>query len=383
MPATETATQPPPASQPIPPHISVIVPARNEEASLGACLESLVTQTGVVFEVIVVDDHSTDRTGEIAASFAAAEKNKVRVIEAGPLPAGWTGKNNAVIAGARSARGLWLLFTDADTIHLPGSLARALAEANDNGAEMLSYSPEQIAVSFWEKAILPVVFAELARQYPPSQVSDPTSPIAAANGQYILIKREAYDAVGGHAAIAGEILEDVALARAVKTSGRKIRFRYAADAVRTRMYRNFSQLREGWTKNLALLFPHPGWLAAKTLFLWGAFEIALLGFASRYKLGAIGESPFIWLASAFLIGAFLVIRLRVSNFDDWMIRRGALFGMPMFAYLLLRSKRAHAIGSVQWKGRTYSDRGAPDQPQPTRASGIKPTSTGIELRTDN
>src|ERR1700722_12006899 len=117
-------------------------------------------------------------------------------------------------------------------------------------------------------ATLPVVFAELARQYPPSVVSDPASPIAAANGQFILIRREAYDAVGGHAAIARDILEDVALARAVKRSGRKIRFRYAADAVRTRMYRNYRQLRDGWTKNLALLVPNPGWLAAETLALW-------------------------------------------------------------------------------------------------------------------
>jgi hypothetical protein len=108
---------------------------------------------------------------------------------------------------------------------------RALKEAQnkENGVEMLSYSPEQIAGTFWEMATLPVVFAELARQYSPSKVSEPASPIAAANGQYILIRRETYDAVGGHAAIAGDILEDVALARAVKTSGRKILFRYAAD----------------------------------------------------------------------------------------------------------------------------------------------------------
>src|SRR6202035_848714 len=103
-----------------------------------------------------------------------------------------------------------------DTIHIPRSLARALAEAQDNNAELLSYSPEQIAVTFWEMATLPIVFAELARQYSPSKVSDPASPIAAANGQYILIRRDTYDAVGGHAAIAGNILEDVALARAVK-----------------------------------------------------------------------------------------------------------------------------------------------------------------------
>ena len=109
---------------------------------------------------------------------------------------------------------------------------------------------------------MPVIFADLAASYRPSQVSNPKSPAAAANGQYILITREAYNAVGGHAAIAGNLLEDVALVRAVKRSGRKIFFRFGDDAVRTRMYRTFAQLREGWTKNLALLFPHPVRLAA-------------------------------------------------------------------------------------------------------------------------
>ena len=323
--------------------VSVIVPARNEEACLGACLESLVTQAGVAFEIIVVDDHSTDRTREIAASFPA-----VRVVEAPPLPAGWTGKNNAVTAGARAARGRWLLFTDADTVHLPGSLARALAEAQENHVDLLSYSPEQIAVSFWEMAVLPAVFAELARQYPPTKVSDPFSPIAAANGQYILIRRHAYDAVGGHTASATDLLEDVALARAVKASGRKIRFRYAADAVRARMYRNFSQVREGWTKNLALLFPHPGWLAAQTLLLW-ALPWA---FVAVVPLSPYGW----WSAAAVLAFSRNIGVMRRANFDLMMDFLGALFGMPMFAYLLLRSKRAHAKNSVPWKGRTYSDK---------------------------
>src|ERR1700724_3813233 len=134
------------------PTVSVIVPARNEQTCLGASLASLAAQTGVPFEIIVVDDHSTDRTREIAQSFSG-----VRVIDAGPLPEGWIGKNNAVTTGARQSRGEWLLFTDADTIHIPGSLARALAEAAENNAELLSYSPQQIAVTFWEMATLPVV----------------------------------------------------------------------------------------------------------------------------------------------------------------------------------------------------------------------------------
>jgi glycosyltransferase involved in cell wall biosynthesis len=330
------------------PQVSIIVPARNEEACLADCLQSLASQTGVSFEIIVVDDHSTDRTREIAVSFPG-----VRVIAAAPLPVGWTGKNNAVTTGAAEAQGQWLLFTDADTVHLPGSLARALTEAQENGAELLSYSPEQVAVTFWEMATLPVVFAELARQYSPSKVSDPASPIAAANGQYILIHRDTYDAVGGHAAIAGDILEDVALARAVKTSGRKIRFRYAADAVRTRMYRNYPQLRDGWSKNLVLLFPNPGWLAMKSVLLWALPWTVLF-----LRVAGVLQHPG-W--DAVIGSGFLLLPIRIShaNFPLKMTFLGALFGMPMFAYLLLRSKRAHANGSVTWKGRSYGPKESP------------------------
>ena len=358
------------------PEVSIIVPARNEEASLGDCLRSLVGQDGVTWEVIVVDDGSTDRTQEIAGSFAG-----VRVIAAPSLPAGWTGKNNAVVAGAAAARGEWLLFTDADTVHMLGSLARARAEARENGVDMLSYSPEQIAVTFWEMAVLPVVFAELAREYPPQKVSDPASPIAAANGQYILICRDAYQAIGGHRAIADRLLEDVALARALKRGGRKIRFRYAADAVRTRMYRNFRQLREGWTKNLALLFPDPGWLSAKSLlfwgFAWGAFlwpmvtgigvgltgRIGSLAWAHGVLLVLNGVSRNWWWNPIGLAGIlFIGQRLRRANFSWDMEVLGAMAGYPMFAYLLWRSRRAHSRRHVSWKGREYHPEHAVEAP---------------------
>jgi glycosyltransferase involved in cell wall biosynthesis len=344
-------------TSPIAPQVSVIIPARNEEASLGACLASLVWQDGIEFEIIVVNDHSTDRTREIAESFP-----KVRMIEAGSLPEGWTGKNNAAATGAGEAHGQWLLFTDADTIHSPGSLARALTEANQNNADMLSYSPEQITVGFWEVAVLPVVFAELARQYPPSKVSDPKSPEAAANGQYILIRREIYDVIGGHAAVASEILEDVALARRVKGSSYKLRFRYS-ESVRTRMYRTFAQLREGWTKNLALLFPNPRWLAVKTLFGWGISlaMIVVLAFAGLAMLltGDVplgGRSSRWWLLCLVLLAVSLARNAKLLqrvNFNPIRGARMLLFGMPMFAYLLLRSKRIHDKGNVAWKGRTY------------------------------
>jgi glycosyltransferase involved in cell wall biosynthesis len=327
--------------------VSVIVPARNEEASLGACLESLVAQTGIGFEIIVVDDGSTDRTRDIADSFP-----NVRVIEPGPLPEGWSGKNNAVAAGAAQARGEWLLFTDADTIHLPDSLAKAAAEATKTHADLLSYSPEQEVHGFWERAVMPVIFADLARKYPPWRISDPSSKLAAANGQYLLVSRSAYTAVGGHTAVADSLLEDVALARLIKRAGYRITFRYGGDAVRTRMYRSFPQLREGWTKNLSLLFPD-----AISLALWRVLEfaavIACLTFAVMLVVQGDWRHAILFCIVPFLI----VMRIATAHFS-WTSNVLGVLGLPIFSYLLLRSKLSHRMGSVSWKGRSYGGRNA-------------------------
>lgn len=348
-----TTTQPPQAE------VSIMIPARNEEASLASCLESLVSQTGVEFEIIVVDDHSTDLTREIASSFAT-----VKVIDAAPLRPGWTGKNNALITAAREAKGQWFLFTDADTVHLPGSLMRALNEAKAGHAALLSYSPEQVVSGFWEKAVMPVIFAELAAQYRPSDVSDPNSAAAAANGQYILISREAYESAGGHAAIADKILEDVELARAVKRSGGKILFRFGGDAVRTRMYRSFSQLREGWTKNLGILFPAPGRLA-----FWRFSEFLAIIFSFALFIFFVASRQFL-IAPLFLIGpAFTLRRIAHAHFS-WQANALALFGMPLFSYLLLRSKFSHRTGSVTWKGRQYGSAEAAQTPGPDHSPRI-------------
>ena len=324
------------------PQVSVIVPARNEETSLPACLGSLVAQAGIPFEIIVVDDGSTDRTHQIAASIPG-----VRVIEPGPLPAGWTGKNNAVVAGAREAKGKWLLFTDADTVHKPDSLARAVTEADANHADLLSYSPEQEVRGFWERAVMPVIFAELARKYPPSQVSDFSKNLAAANGQYLLISRAAYDAVGGHAAVAQSLLEDVALARAVRDASMRIRFRYGGDAVRTRMYRGFRQMREGWTKNLILLFPNAVPLALLRL-LEFLFVIVCLVIAI-----AIIQSGDWRHSVIFFIPLVLTLKRIATVHFSWSSNVLGIFGLPVFSYLLLRSKMSYASGRIVWKGRTY------------------------------
>lgn len=336
------------------PIVSVIVPARNEEACLAACLESLVAQAGIDFEIIVVDDASTDRTAEIARSF------DVKVISAPPLPENWTGKNNAMSAGTKIAKGKWLLFTDADTVHKPGSLAHAVAEAEQHGASLLSYSPEQEVRMFWEKAVMPVIFAELAATYPPKKVNDPASPIAAANGQYLLISREAYDAVGGHSSIANDLLEDVAMAHLIKSSGRKIFFRYAADAVRTRMYRSWPQMKEGWTKNLALLFSRSRELAIRSgmefIFIFGNLIAGILALLTRQL-----ELAFITLMLAVAVSMLTLIRIRRAHFS-LASNLLALGGLAVFSYLLLRSAALHRNHRVSWKGRSYGS--APTKTSP-------------------
>jgi glycosyltransferase involved in cell wall biosynthesis len=342
------------------PEISVIIPARNEEASLGACLGSLITQRGVAFEVIVVDDGSSDRTREIGMSSAG-----VRVLQAGPLPAGWTGKNNALVTGAREARGGWLLFTDADTVHLPESLARSVKDAKERGAALFSYSPEQEVHGFWQHAVMPVIFAELAATYRPREICNPALPAAAANGQYLLISREAYDAVGGHAAVATEILEDVALAKAVKNSGRKIILLFGRGAVRTRMYRTFAQLREGWTKNLALLFPRTVGRAVLRAAEFGSM-LAGLSVAAITAHNFVVVSVMAGVATVALYLEFLK-RIQRAHFS-WKSNLLAFFGLPLFSYLLLRSRLSYKRGKIEWKGRSYSPQsalsgGSEDAPQ--------------------
>ena len=328
------------------------------------------------FEVIVVDDSSTDRTREIAEGFGG-----VRVVSPGPVNQGWTGKNNAVIAGARAARANWLLFTDADTVHLPGSVDRALDEAKRESADLLSYSPEQVVVTLAERAVMPVVFAELAAQYPPHKVRERDSGIVAANGQYILVRRAAYDAAGGHTAVATEILEDVALARRFRDAGYRVYFRFGGDAVSTRMYRNWMQLREGWTKNLALLFPKPELLAFQRILWWGAAWIGL-GFA----IAGAAHRQFWWIVFAAL---WLLVyrRIRIAHFANLNNVIAITLGIPMFVYLLLRSKKAHVEGKVEWKGRSY-DVGRRETNFTAETQGGKPKAPiqnqrGLSLKIEN
>src|SRR5271170_6836900 len=220
--------------------VSAIIPARNEEDSIARAVESVAAQPEIA-EIIVVDDQSTDRTVAILTELAGRIP-KLKILHARELPLGWVGKNYAVALGADVAQGDWLLFTDADTCHMPGSTRRALTDAVDHNAVLVSYSPEQELGSFWERVLIPFVYSRLAVRYPFARVNNPALPDAAANGQFMMILRETYQKVGGHTAIAAEILEDVALARRVKCAGYGIYFTAPMATVQTRMYRTFASM---------------------------------------------------------------------------------------------------------------------------------------------
>ena len=340
--------------------LTVIVPARDEEQSIGECLKSLVAQSEDVFELgrdwelIVVDDYSTDRTAEIARSFAG-----VTVEKAAKLEKGWTGKNNAIWTVARKARGKWILFTDADTIHELGDLRRAMHEAARHKAGMLSYSPRQLVSGFWQRALMPLVFSELSLAYPPAKVSDPNQRVAAANGQFLLVEREAYRKLGGHLSVKDRVLEDVELAFIAKRRRVGLRFRYAADALSTRMYRTTVAMIEGWTKNLALLFNN-----TMTTAMWKMLDLVLLAglpwlaidlWRAQFTFkGLEWLSPGLVLMLMWARTLFrFYTRVAKSNFPvlDCAI---SPVGLPLFIALLYRSWFKHKVlGQVSWKGRTY------------------------------
>lgn len=328
-----------------------MVPARNEADCVAACLQSLVSQSeedwqlGRDWELLVIDDGSIDATRNIAAGFTG-----VTLLDPNPLPKGWTGKANALWTAAQKSRGRWLLFTDADTLHEPGSLRRALHEAEKYKVAMLSYSPRQIITGFWQGVLMPLVFSELALAYPPVKVSDPESRLAAANGQFILIEREAYFKIGGHEAVADSMLEDVDLAYLVKRRKLGLRFRYAPDAVAARMYRGFGPMWQGWTKNLALLFGNPLTTAA-----WKLLDLVLLialPLLATYFYHPIQRTALLLIWARTLWRYYR--RVAKSNFSFWDCLLSPL-GLPLFAALLWNSWFHHAVTKrVIWKGRDYS-----------------------------
>jgi chlorobactene glucosyltransferase len=343
--------------------VSAIIPARNEEVNVARVVRSLANQPGLR-EILVVDDQSADRTAEILTALKL-EIPLLRTLRVESLPDGWMGKTYAVAQGARAATGDWLLFTDADTEHLGGSLAELLQRAEDEHADLLSLSPGQETPTWWEKSVIPFVFVKLASLFRFEEVSDPQSPAAAANGQYLLVRREIYERSGGHEAVKSAILEDVELARRIKSLGGKLLFLPGAQWVRTRMYQSFGGMWQGWTKNLYLLYGgNISTMLATVASLWLLDVFPELAFVAVCLLFALAHAGSVAVLTA--VGLFILALVRQWNYSQALARLGfdpALasyqpVGAALLGALMLGSLRAHrGAGSIQWKGRHYATKG--------------------------
>ena len=332
--------------------VTAIVPARNEEAVIEGCIISLASQSKIA-EILVVDDQSTDGTASVVRSLMEKIPN-LRLLEAGRLPDGWVGKNHALWVGVQQANSAWLLFTDADAEHQGDSVSRALQIAREKNAALVSFSPEQVTETWNEKALIPFIYLRLAKRFSYQRVNDPNSPAAAANGQFLMMRRDVYDAIGGHSSVAGEVLEDVALAMRVKSTGHPIWFGSGKGLVRTRMYRSFQEMWQGWKKNLYRLMggtPLAVFREMESTLPWIPILLIVVGLKVPFLL---------------FLGVLLLIARQTSYGLD-LVRNQYPFSfifyyvpaVALYVAVLWASYRSHVKGRIQWKGREYSV-GAPE-----------------------
>ena len=353
---------PPPAMAPL---ISVCVPARNEQRNIRACVEAILAQDYPNFEVIVLEDRSTDATPEILRQLAAQD-DKLRVIQGGDLPKGWAGKPHALFQASVRARGDWLCFVDADTFLSPTTLSSCYAKAVETQADMFTIMTFQIMGSFWERAVMPIVMTALSVGFSPRKVNDPKTRDAIANGQFILIKRAVYEAIGGHESVKDQIVEDKAISEQVKWNGHRLIVADGYSVAKTRMYTSLPEMWEGWTKNIYLGLSDRRslmWLGAlgALILLVAALVLPIWPLLGLYWYLHGGG----WLALAVIIKSLLLwavviyARARVAvgmGISPWYAFTLPL-GAAVFAAMMFMSTWKVISGKgVTWKGRLYTQK---------------------------
>jgi chlorobactene glucosyltransferase len=334
--------------------VSVLVPARNEARNIRRCLESLLAQDYPLMEVLVLDDGSTDETPEIVAEMARRDP-RLRLIPGQPLPAGWMGKNFACHQLAREARGDWLLFTDADTVHHPQAVSWALTAAKENRADLLTLVPHAVTHTFGEQLLLPIIPFGILGLFPlalGARVRIPAFTMAI--GTFMLFRRETYERIGGHAAVRGEIAEDVVLARRVRRHGGRVVLLDGADHLDVHFYRGFWESWHGLAKSAfaALEYHLPltvlMLLFYGFLFLWPVFLLY-----GGLLQGRMGE-PALRLA---LFQVFLNSGLWYAVAVRFRLPRLTAFLYPVTVLLVmlvvLDSVRMTVWGGIGWKERVY------------------------------
>ncbi len=352
----ELADTPPAHGGPL---LSVIIPARNESGTLATVVGSLRASTYQPLEILIVDDRSTDDTAAQAAAFAAADP-RIRLIEGDALPDGWFGKPWACVQGARAATGEILVFTDADTRHAPDLLAHAVAGLMAEHADLLTIAPRQRCDGFWERVVMPQVWLLLGIRYHPDAVNRARrARDVIANGQFIMVRRASYERVGTHAAVRGEVAEDLALAQAFFRAGLRSWFAFAESLMETRMYESLPHLVEGWSKNVYLggrrSFPDEPIRRALVPVALGLAVLFWLVPPAVLVAALVGVLPSLMPAAALAVGLSAVFWMLMSYGMRVPAAYGLLYplGAAVLLYIVLRSTWRGAR-RVEWRGRTYS-----------------------------
>ena len=342
------------------PTVSVLVPARNEERVIADCVGSLLRQDYGRMEILVLDDGSEDRTGEILHELVAGTTRiPTRILQGEPLPPGWLGKNRACARLAEAATGEWLLFIDADTTHAPGMVSAIVGEATRRDASFVSAVPRQLVPTFWEKVIVPfppfLYFSYLPNLLIPKR-NHPS--LSAANGQMILVSREAYEAIGGHSGVRDQIVEDVRLARKAKQAGFRIELLRADRLSACRMYRSLHEIIEGFSKNLYPgLGGRPAAMIAFILHLLILFVVPWLSLVLSLVAGNGPEDPRTYLPAAQGVVGIIMRGLseRAFGMSPW---KGILQPLSASAAVVIGGiawRRWSSGEGARWKGRIYAD----------------------------
>jgi chlorobactene glucosyltransferase len=340
------------------PRVSILVPARNEAGNIGPCVRSLLAQRYPDFEVLVLDDHSSDRTWQIL-SCLAAEDDRLQLFRGQPLPEGWLGKHWACHQLAQRADGQLLLFTDADTRHHPDILEEAVAALQAEGAELLSVLPRQRVVSWGERLVVPLIpwsicaFAPLTLAY---RWRLPA--LSAAVGQFMLFQRQAYEAIGGYEAVKQHIVDDISLARRVKRQGLRWRLANGSRRISCRMYQNFGQVVEGLSKNLFGVF---GYNVAAFLFVWSWLTLVFAGPPLLLLVSLAGWPfpPYAELLALTAISLALLLWGLVYGQFQFPLYLALLYPITILlaVYLAARSLLLSLTGQATWKGRRLAKPG--------------------------
>jgi chlorobactene glucosyltransferase len=345
-----------------PPSISVLIPARNEEDRLPRCLDTLSRQVYPDFSITVLDDESTDRTREVVECFRSRD-SRITLIHGAPLPDGWAGKPWACQQLADQATGDLLLFVDADTWFAPDVLSRTVGVMQRSGAGLFSVMPRQIAVSFGERLVLPGLYMLFMCGQRLWNLEDPDHPeMAAANGQFICIPRDAYREIGGHRRVRDQVVEDIALARVVKSSGRKLVARTAIQSVYCRMYESSRAVFDGFSKNAYASFDERPLDVAGAIVVMVATHILPPLLLIRNLVSRRSSRWSIGL-SAVETGLGITLRWLVSRRTGFRERDALLAHLNAVAFVVITIRSMwwrYAGGGYRWKGRQYRSAGVQD-----------------------